>query len=298
MNRFDGTKFKVFKFSPNGKLTDNVFHRILQDRNDKIWVATEEGVYIYDMHKEEFHRFNRVTIENDSVMGVVTEMVTDKDGDIWMSVEDKGIYHYSLAEDLLSFYAIPLVKDGMKMVSLCADSNKGVWVFPYSSPFLYINKQTGKITRHNLKDDNKLMSQVGEVSDVIMYQHNLLLVATSQKGLIAINTINKTHSILLDKDAWGEPIFVRCIEIIDSNTLWIGTESGVYIYHTDTEDVINLRHDDIAYNSLSDNAIYSICKDRDGGGIWVGSYFGGVDYYSNQQNSFELFYPLAGKKKV
>ena len=295
LNRFDGTKFKVFKFSPNGKLTDNVFHRILQDRNDKIWVATEEGVYIYDMHKEEFHRFNRVTIENDSVMGVVTEMVTDKDGDIWMSVEDKGIYHYSLAEDLLSFYAIPLVKDGMKMVSLCADSNKGVWVFPYSSPFLYINKQTGKITRYNLKDDNKLMSQVGEVSDVIMYQHNLLLVATSQKGLIAINTINKTHSILLDKDAWGEPIFVRCIEIIDSNTLWIGTESGVYIYHTDTEDVINLRHDDIAYNSLSDNAIYSICKDRDGG-IWVGSYFGGVDYYSNQQNSFELFYPLAGKK--
>lgn len=295
LNRFDGSKFKVFKFSPNGKLTDNVFHRILQDRNDKIWVATEEGVYIYDMHKEEFHRFNRVTIENDSVMGVVTEMVTDQDGDIWMSVEDKGIYHYSLAEDLLSFYAIPLVKDGMKMVSLCADSNKGVWVFPYSSPFLYINKQTGKITRHNLKDDNKLMSQVGEVSDVIMYQHNLLLVATSQKGLIAINTINKTHSILLDKDAWGEPIFVRCIEIIDSNTLWIGTESGVYIYHTDIEDVINLRHDEIAYNSLSDNAIYSICKDRDGG-IWVGSYFGGVDYYFNQQNSFELFYPLAGKK--
>lgn len=293
LNRFDGTTFNVFKFSPNGKLTDNVFHRILQDRNNNIWTATDEGVYIYDMHQEEFHRFNHVTSENDSVMGVVTEMVADHDGDIWMSVESKGIYHYSLTDETLNFYAIPLVKDGMKMVSLCADNNKGVWVFPYSSPFLHINKETKKITRFNLEDDESLMYHVGEVSDVFLDQYNLLLVATSQKGLIAVNTINKTHHILLDKDARGEPIFVRCIERIDPNTLWIGTESGVYIYHSETEEVINLRHDDSMPNSLSDNAIYSIYKDREGG-IWVGSYFGGVDYYSKQHNSFDLFYPFAG----
>ena len=293
LNRFDGTTFKVFKFSPNGKLTDNVFHRILQDRNNNIWIATDEGVYIYDMHQEEFHRFNRVTSENDSVIGVVTEMVADHDGDIWMSVESKGIYHYSLTDETLNFYAIPLVKDGMKMVSLCADNNKGVWVFPYSSPFLHINKETKKITRFNLEDDESLMYHVGEVSDVFLDQYNLLLVATSQKGLIAVNTINKTHRILLDKDARGEPVFVRCIERIDPNTLWIGTESGVYIYHSDAEEVINLRHDDSMPNSLSDNAIYSIFKDREGG-IWVGSYFGGVDYYSKQHNSFDLFYPFAG----
>jgi len=103
LNRFDGTTFKVFKFSPNGKLTDNVFHRILQDRNNNIWTATDEGVYIYDVLKEEFHRFNRVTRENDSVVGVVTEMVADHDGDIWMSVESKGIYHYSLTDETLDF---------------------------------------------------------------------------------------------------------------------------------------------------------------------------------------------------
>ena len=292
LNRFDGTTFKVFKFSPDGKLTDNVFRRILQDKHENIWVATEDGVYIYDVHQEEFHRFNRVTSKNDSVKGVVNEMVADQDGDIWMSVEGVGIYHYNLTDDVLQFYAIPLVKDGMKMVSLCADNDKGVWVFPYSSPFLHINKKTKEITRYTLEDDETLMSHVGEVSDVMMDQQNVLLVATSQKGLIAINTINKTHRILLDKDARGEAIFVRSIERIDPNTLWIGTESGIYIYHSDTEEVINLRHDGTVYDSLSDNAVYSIYKDRDGG-IWVGSYFGGVDYYSNQQNGFELFYPYA-----
>lgn len=297
LNRFDGRSFSVFKFSPNGKLTDNVIHRILQDERDNIWVATEEGVYIYDVYQEEFHRFNRTTAENDSVVGVVTEMVKDLEGDIWMSVENKGVFHYNLTDDILTFYAIPLVKDGLKMVSLCADNNNGVWVFPYSSPFLHINKESKEITRYNLEDDETLMSSVGEISDVIMDQQNVLLVATSQKGLIAINTINKTHRVLMEKDDRGETIFVRCIERIDPNTLWIGSESGVYIYHSDTEEVMNLRHDESLYNTLSDNAIYSIYKDRDGG-IWVGSYFGGVDYHSNQQTNFELFYPLVANKEL
>ena len=290
LNRFDGIKFENYKFTPDGNLNDNVFHRILQDRHDNIWVATEEGVYIFDMHQEEFHRFNHLSNENDSVKGVVTEMVLDHDGDIWMSVEDVGIYHYSFENDLLQFYAIPLVQDGMKMVSLCPDNNGGVWVFPYSSPFLHINKQTKKISQFNLDDNESLLHHTGEVSDVMLDQ-NILLVGTSHKGLIAINTINKTHRVVLDKDARGEPLFVRSVERIDPNTLWIGTESGIYIYHSDTEEVTNLKHDNTVPYSLSDNAIYSIYKDREGG-IWVGSYFGGVDYYPNQQSNFDLFYSL------
>lgn len=297
LNRFDGSSFKVFKFSPNGKLNDNVFHRILQDKNDNIWVSTEEGVYIYDLRKEEFHRFNRMTIGNDSVNSVVTDMVADRDGDIWMSVEGKGIYHYNLVEDVLNFYVIPIVKDGMKMVSLCADNDSGIWVFPYSSPFMHINKKTKEITRFNLADDQSLIRQVGEVSDVFLDQYNLLLVATSQKGLIAINTINKTHRVILDKDEHGNDLFIRCIERIDANTLWIGTESGIFIYNTETKEVINLKHENLVPGSLSDNAIYSIYKDKEGG-VWVGSYFGGVDYYSNRNNNFELFYPSTDANSI
>ena len=59
LNRFDGTTFKLFKFSPDGELCDNVFHRIIQDRNNNIWVSTENGVYTYDVIKEVFHVFDK-----------------------------------------------------------------------------------------------------------------------------------------------------------------------------------------------------------------------------------------------
>ena len=42
--------------------------------------------------------------------------------------------------------------------------------------------------------------------------------------------------------------------------------------------------------SLSDNAVYSLCKDREGG-IWIGSYFGGVNYYPRFYTYFEKYYP-------
>lgn len=297
LNRFDGTNFKLFKFSTDSDLSDNVFHRILQDSNDNIWVSTEDGVYIYDIYQEHFHRFDKYTPENYSVHGVVTEMVADDDGDIWMSVEGKGIFCYSITDDELKLFPIPIVEDGMKMVSLYPTNNSGVWVLRYSSPLLFIDKITEKITEFNLVDDEELLYNTGEIQGVFSDQNNLLLVGSSQKGLIEINTINKTHRILLEKDDYGEQVFVRTIEKVSPNTLWIGTESGIYIYNRLTEEVVNIRHNPSLPNSLSDNAVYSIFKDKDDG-IWVGSYFGGVDYYTNIYNNFELFFPVLNEQSL
>ncbi|MDD4777647.1 MAG: two-component regulator propeller domain-containing protein [Fermentimonas sp.] len=297
LNRFDGTSFKVFKFSPEGILSDNVFNRIIQDANNNIWLSTDEGVYIYDICNEHFHVFDKKTIENDSVDGVVTDMVADDDGDIWMSVEGKGVFQYNQSEDLLNFYSIPIVEDGMKMVSLYPDNNQGVWIFRYSSIILHIDKHTGEITEFNLEDDPDLLLETGEVTDIYSDHNNILLLGTSQKGLVAINTVNKTHRILLDKDADGQQLFVRTIERIDPNTIWIGTESGIYLLSSANKDITNLRHNPAIPNSISDNAIYSIYRDRDGG-VWVGSYFGGVDYYSKINNNFELFYPVLNEQSL
>src|SRR5690554_6091092 len=97
LNRFDGSSFKIFRFSPNGSLRDNIFHRIIQDQNNQIWVGTEDGVYIYDTNKEEFIRFKEIAQNGEIINGVVSDMIMDTDGDIWMCIEGKGVYHYSFS---------------------------------------------------------------------------------------------------------------------------------------------------------------------------------------------------------
>ena len=297
LNRFDGKSFKIFKFSPGENLGDNVFHRILQDKQDNLWVGTDDGIYIYNPRKESFKRFEGATSDHRAIDGVVSDLLEDNEGDIWISVEEKGVFHYNMVTGSLTNYHIPQSPDGMKMISLCLGEEGDIWVFPYNHPFSCIHKKNGAVTVFHLMDDPSLFYSTGEIWKVISDEYHQLLVASSTKGLISVNTVNRTHRNLLSEDANGQPIFVRCLAKVDAKTIWIGSESGLYMYHTDTEKAENLRHNQSIPYSLSDNAIYSIFKDREGG-IWVGSFFGGVDYYSEQYNQFELFYPVDGLNRM
>lgn len=291
LNRFDGTSFKVFKFSPEGELRNNVFHHILEDKNGNLWVATEGGIYIYNPRLEKFDRFNPVSRNNESFEGWVSDFVQDLDGDIWISTEEKGVFHFNVEEEQLTFYPVSTLPGGMRTISLCVGANNELWVFPYGLPAIRIDKKTGQTQELELNDDPYFFHNLGEVRDVIADKNNQLILPTSHKGLVSVNTLSRTHRILLNLDAEGQPIFARTVKRIDNQTLWIGSESGVYIYNALEGTVINLRHDNSIATSLSDNAIYSIYQDKDGG-IWVGSYFGGVDYYSEELNNFETFYPI------
>ncbi|MDR1743117.1 MAG: response regulator [Dysgonamonadaceae bacterium] len=292
LNRFDGSSFKIFKFSPDSKLKDNVFTRIVQDKNGNLWLGTDDGVYIYDPRKDQFEQFGQTATGGISLNGIVSDLLLDDDGDVWIAVEEKGVFLYDFDTDRLTNYAIPSIPEGMKMITLCAEKD-GVWVFPYDIPFMRINKETGNISQFQLNDDPDLLYKLGEVGKVKNDEYNQLLISSSTQGLISINTVSKTHHVLLNKDSSGNQIFVRCLEKVDPHTVWVGSESGLYIYDTQTGHAINLRHNALVTSSISDNAIYSIYKDKNCG-IWVGTFFGGIDYYSTPYNNFELFYPIAG----
>ncbi len=291
LNRFDGTSFKTFRFSPEGVLRDNIFYHILEDKNGRIWVSTDGGIYIYDPKTEQFDLFNAIAEYDKTIDGMVSDFVQDKDGDIWISIEEKGVFHYDYSGGKHRFYPVPALPDGMRMISLCAGNNNDIWVFPYGLPMMRINKETGQTTDFQLLDDPGFFAAMGEVHKVVMDDHNLLLAATSNKGLVSINIDNHTHQVLLASDTSGKAVFARTFERVDNSTLWIGSETGIYILNRNDNSVVNLRHHNFNPFSLSDNAIYTIYKDREGG-IWTGSYFGGVDYYSRQYNNFEPFYPI------
>ncbi len=102
----------------------------------------------------------------------------------------------------------------------------------------------------------------------------------SSIGLFELNLTTKVVHRLLD-------VYVRSICFSSENELWVGTEQGVYIYnlHEHTYQSIEASEVNDQY-ALSDNAIYSIYRDSEDG-IWIGSYFGGVDYYNKKFSFFK-----------
>jgi len=132
---------------------------------------------------------------------------------------------------------------------------------PYDLPVLRINKKTGNVSEFKLKDDPNLFNETGEIWKVQTDEYNQLLIASSTKGFFSVNTVNKTHRPLVEKDSYGQPIFVRCLRESIRTLFGLAVESGLYIYDIPSGKVQNLRHDNAMGTSLSDNAVYSIFKD-------------------------------------
>ena len=87
-------------------------------------------------------------------------------------------------------------------------------------------------------------------------------------------------------------IQVRAIIPYNTTIYWIASESGIYIYNTQDQTITNLRKSLTNEYAIADNAVYSLTKDREGG-VWAGSFFGGISYLPKEYTRFSYF--IGGK---
>ena len=95
----------------------------------------------------------------------------------------------------------------------------------------------------------------------------------------------------------NKQLFVRDIIRKSDNELFFGTESGLFVYYVQSRTIRHLSHEPFDPYSLSDNAVYSMYKDREGG-FWIGTYFGGLNYYPPQHTPFVRFYPHSKSNSI
>src|SRR3546814_14575326 len=84
-------------------------------------------------------------------------------------------------------------------------------------------------------------------------------------------------------------MFIRDIIEHHPNEYWLATESGIFIYNHLNGAYTNLKKERGNPWSLSDNAVYTLCKDKENS-IWAGTYFGGINHYARANTFFEKFF--------
>jgi ligand-binding sensor domain-containing protein len=117
-----------------------------------------------------------------------------------------------------------------------------------------------------------------------------LIVASDKAGLRQFEPNTGRITNLFEKDDIWNNILLRTTYLFDEEEIWIGSESGIYIYNLKTGYIANLQMVRTDPFSLSNNAIRVITKDREGG-VWIGTFYGGVNYLPQENKSFEKFYP-------
>lgn len=290
LNRYDGLSFRKFKHdAANPRSIGNSFITSLyEDFNGNIWVGTDAGVYIYYPEKEAFEEFDCQSLEKTRIERSVSMIAGDKQGRVWIAVEAQGMFCYDARQKLLRNYPLSEISSNIKCFTF--DSGGTLWLGFYGDGLYYSKDNLATVHPYGSPEDGKREFEGGVITKIVQGNYNCLYIGSVKEGVSELNLTSGQVRNLLAIDESGESIFCRDLLPYSDNELWIGTESGIYIYNLRTAQFIHLRASLYDSYSLSDNAIYVLYKDREEG-LWIGSYFGGVDYYPRQYTYFAKYYP-------
>lgn len=299
LNRYDGHTFKIFKKNTGDpqSLGNNTVTAITQDHQGQLWVGTGDGAYVYDPRNENFTRYDARSEEGEAVAGMVRDIQVDKEGNVWMAVFNKGVFRVSKS-DTLTYFNLDRENSPTPVWirRITFDTEGRLWIGTYHRGMYCLDPTTGRIEQFFINPDAKNVVD-NDVNDIFLLNAETLLVGTTNKGVQAFNLRTGTFSPVLETNEQGKSLYVRRIYRSTDGELWIGTESGAYIYYPQTQRYENVRHVNGDSYSLTDNAVHSVYQDREGG-IWLGTFFGGVNYFIRPYSLFEKYYPVTGENSI
>lgn len=227
------------------------------------------------------------TPENMPLVSNVVNMCFNGD-DVWI-LSGIDLYVYSKTEKVLKS-----AKNDLKKFSDMVPS--GIYL---DNDCLYISIPKYGIVKYQDKIYSSFYKYTtNRITSMISFR-NKLVAGTSSNGVLVIDKYTAdAQSVNLEnigtKETAENPL-VHDMATVNDN-VWIGTENGIFIYNG-IEIVANLVHSPNDMFSLSNNAVYAIMQDRDKG-IWVGSYFGGIDYMSKHSSTFRKYYPTENPHSI
>lgn len=285
LNRFDGYTFKVYRHDPDDSSSiGSNFIQTLYEYNGEMWVGTNKGLYKYDATNENFALLN-VTRNNN-----ISNINKDRQGNLWFIAGD-ALYKYNESSQFLQSYS-----NHFSATAICATPDGTLWFSTSSGTLNKYNPVQDTFTRFDVFQKSKPCSSK-RIENIYPAGAKSILIGTQSQGVKLFDTHTSTCQDILSYDQNDSELFVRNFVHSGGDEYWIATESGIFIYNLATGRFTNLRK---RYNnpySISDNAVYALCADSEGG-IWAGTYFGGVNYYPKQYVSFEKFFPKSDENSI
>src|SRR5271157_1003828 len=287
LNRYDGNAFVVYKNNPNdpGSLGANFIQDVLEDDHGYLWVAAFPGVNKFDPATERTTRYPHDPNNPNSPSGDSVESIArDSRGFLWFATSDGGLDKFDPVRETFTHYRND--SDGKfvgKIDRVIEDSHGEIW-FVGERGLFHLNQQTGQIAHPP--------GTMNGLSAGYLYEDNVgsfwMLARTPIVGLVKYDRRKEQYT--------EYPVGSGAVEISHSrllddggNGLWVPSSLGLYYFDLRTERfTYRFRHDETNPDSLSDNSVVQIYRDR-AGLLWVGTEDGGVNILNFQQEQFGRF---------
>lgn len=280
LNRFDGYRFKTFNIANADKssLSRDLISALANDSKGVLWVGSQKGLYQYDAQNERLVPFI------DSLKDI-NDIYFDSKGQLWF-ISAQTICRYNFEKKELTRF---LTQHYFSASSLCESENGTMWFSSIDGYLHRFNATNATFTKYNVFAHSSGVSSTW-IEKIVSDKNGSIFIGTPSYGIKQFNIATLDYEDVLTYNTDKTVLYVRDILEVNKQELWFATEAGIYILNRESGKFLNLRKKFLDPYSLSDNAVYTLYKDQEGG-IWAGTYFGGLNYYPKQYFTFQKFFP-------
>ncbi len=290
--RYDGLRFT----SPLGNdITMGV--TALYDDGETLYVGFENGLFEYSFQTDSLKR-SRLHFDDprQTINTQVTWIGEDHNHNLWISTLGQGIFCRPQGAEYLEHYLFP---DGVTSVtSLLIDNENLIWALSNRSngqSLARFNQGNHRFELFKLRDkEGNILPTNGQV--LFEDAANHLWIGTWENGLIRYEPHSRIAEHVLN--ASDAPLLhIHSIFQFDAHRFLIGSDEGLYLYHVPNNQGRTYTYSETDPESLTNPFVYPIMRDREGG-IWVGTYFGGVNYMHPRTGAFVNYKPSPTRNSV
>lgn len=293
LNRFDGYNFVNYKNIPRDStsLINNYVYALFEDNNKQLWIGTERGISIYNLYTNTFCTFSTKTKDNLGICERIQDIVYDDYKNVWISAGRQGVFVYHTDGTLDSYSFNDKKVDPQKPIRVSCiykDKHNTIWASVGNTKH-YIYKYD-KIVNEFVPAfphlDNSILQKLSSHA-IHEDTFGTLWFGTWDSGLYAIDRENGIKGIYLNRENIDKVVHIHSITEYEPGKLMIGSDDGLTYFYTSpvigSSFKVHLKEPDI-----SNQFVYPIYKDREGG-LWVGTYYGGINYSSPNRNYFTTY---------
>ncbi len=273
--RYDSKELQQFRHNTEDStsLISNDVSRLLIDNNNKLWVATQDGLDVFIRSKNIFKHFKYRTEDGQPTENFIHYISKDQNGNIWI-VDETGVGKLDTIKHILHRLKIDSSLESPGIVYF--DAFQRGWVGTFNGSIYSIDLKS-----HSL---SKFIDSPGSRVNTIYADKNELYIGYLEHGAKKYNLkgdLIKQYQYGQDSKYSLQNEKIRSIIKGTDGRLWIGAYRGLFV---ESEGNLFKISSDI-YPEIPHNSTYSIYEDHNNN-LWFGTWSGGIFYMNPSDNNF------------
>ncbi|MGQ1788091.1 hybrid sensor histidine kinase/response regulator transcription factor [Saccharicrinis sp. GN24d3] len=280
-NVISGNK-RIEKFLNEQGFFQNTISAIVSDKLGYLWIATPNGLVRYDGYSFEY--FYHDSRNSASIPGnKIKNLLNDSEGKLWIGT-DQGLCIYLVDKEQF----ISINYDVKNVAFIKEDAQKKIWVGKGSSIHVFNTKTLALETQNpdvriNLKEE----LGGGEILDIEFLEDSVLLLNTPSAIYKVTYSGTKAFTyavqkLLFDYEGNGINKIIK-----RDNTVWIGTENGLYQALLEETRLTTIRR--FFYSTIQEHVnsidVLTLFSDKEKN-LWIGTKHDGILKYDSKSENF------------